>query len=82
LRPTSDSEINIEVWMPTTGWNNKLLAVGNGAWAGTISYAAMAPGLAAGYATTSTDTGHTGGQATFVVDHPEKVIDFFLPRGS
>lgn len=76
LRPTSDSEINIEVWMPSTGWNNKLLAVGNGAWAGTISYAAMAPGLAAGYATTSTDTGHTGGQAAFVVDHPEKVVDF------
>jgi len=76
LKPTSDSEINIEVWMPATGWNNKLLAVGNGAWAGTISYAAMAPPLASGYATTSTDTGHTGGAATFVVGHPEKVIDF------
>src|SRR4030095_9498867 len=24
LRPTSDSEIGIEVWMPATGWDNKL----------------------------------------------------------
>ena len=76
LKPSSDSEIKIEVWMPLSGWNNKLLAVGNGAWAGSISYNAMAPGLAAGYATTSTDTGHTGGQAATFVDRPEKVIDF------
>jgi feruloyl esterase len=76
VRPTSDSEIKIEVWMPETGWNNKLLAVGNGGWAGSISYGAMAPPVTAGYAATSTDTGHTGGAATFVVNHPEKVIDF------
>ena len=76
LRPTSDSDIKIEVWMPLTGWNNKLLAVGNGAWAGSISYNAMAPGLAAGYVTTSTDTGHAGGQAATFIDRPEKVTDF------
>jgi feruloyl esterase len=76
LKPTSDSEIKIEVWMPLTGWNNKLLAVGNGAWAGTISYPTMATPLAAGYTTTSTDTGHTGGQAATFIDRPEKVIDF------
>src|SRR5262249_49075167 len=38
LKPSSDSDIKIEVWMPTAGWNSKLLAVGNGAWAGSISY--------------------------------------------
>jgi feruloyl esterase len=76
LRPTNDSEINIEVWMPSSGWNSKLLAVGNGAWAGSIGYNAMGPAIAAGYAATSTDTGHAGGAATFVVGHPEKVIDF------
>ena len=36
-----------------------LQAVGNGGWAGTISYGAMAPALANGYATVSTDTGHS-----------------------
>jgi len=76
LKPSSDSEIKIEIWMPVAGWNNKLLAVGNGAWAGTISYTAMAPALAAGYAATSTDTGHTGRQAAGFIDHPEKVADF------
>jgi len=28
-RPTSDSEIHHEVWMPASGWNGKLVVVGN-----------------------------------------------------
>ena len=77
LTPVSDSEIKIEIWLPEAGWNGNLQSVGNGAWAGTISYPAMATALTAGYATASTDTGHTGGNpATFVPGHPEKVIDF------
>jgi len=76
LKPTSESEIKVEVWMPLTGWNNKMLAVGNGAWAGSISYNAMAAPLAAGYAATSTDTGHTGGQAATFINNIEKVKDF------
>src|SRR5438874_2416673 len=31
LKPVDDSEIRIEVWLPTAGWNNKLQSVGNGA---------------------------------------------------
>src|SRR5215475_8328868 len=58
LNPTSGSDIKIEVWLPETGWNGKLESVGNGAWAGTISYPAMATAVAAGYASASTDTGH------------------------
>src|SRR5215475_375942 len=78
LTPTSDSDIKIEVWLPAGGstWNGKLQAVGNGAWAGNISYPAMATALLAGYATVSTDTGHTGGNANFMVGHPEKLVDF------
>ena len=30
LQPSSDSDIKIEVWMPSTGWNGKFLGVGNG----------------------------------------------------
>ena len=41
-RPTADSDIKIEVWMPASGWNGKFQAVGNGGWAGTIAYTAMA----------------------------------------
>src|SRR5262249_19076336 len=76
LTPTSDSDIKVEVWLPANGWNRKFQAVGNGGWAGVISYAAMADALRAGYATASTDTGHVGGRGTFALDHPEKLIDF------
>ena len=76
VRPSPDSDIKIEVWLPALAWNGKFQAVGNGGWAGTISYGAMASALQEGYATASTDTGHTGGNATFAVGHPEKVIDF------
>ena len=76
LTPSSDSDIKIEVWLPLTGWNGKLQSVGNGAWQGSIGYAAMAEALGRGYATASTDTGHVGGSASFGMGHPEKVIDF------
>ena len=76
LTPSSDSDIKVEVWLPANSWNRKFQAVGNGGWAGVISYAAMADALRAGYATASTDTGHVGGRGTFALDHPEKLIDF------
>ena len=76
LKPTADSDITIEVWMPASGWNGKYQAVGNGAFNGSIAYAAMMTALARGYATSSTDTGHTGNNARFAPGHPEKVIDF------
>src|SRR6185436_17487440 len=34
LTPSSDSDIKIEVWLPSAGWNGKYQAVGNGGWAG------------------------------------------------
>jgi feruloyl esterase len=76
ISPTSDSDIKVEVWLPASGWNGKYQAVGNGGWAGSITYAAMARALRDGYATSSTDTGHTGGNASFALGHPEKLVDF------
>ena len=81
LKPSPDSDINIEVWMPTSGWNGKFQAVGNGGWAGTIAYAtpiprSLATALRRGYATAGTDTGHTGNSGSFALGHPEKLIDF------
>lgn len=76
IRPSRDSQIEIEVWMPTSGWNGKFLGVGNGGWSGNINYNALLAGLREGYATASTDTGHKGGSGSFVLGHPEKVIDF------
>ena len=76
LKPTNDSDIKVEVWLPADGWNGKFQAVGNGGWAGVISYSAMADAIRAGYASASTDTGHVGGRGTFALGHPEKLIDF------
>ncbi len=85
LRPSADSEIEMEVWMPASadgfggqasGWNGKFQFVGGGGWAGNISFPAMASALQEGYATASTDTGHKGGNALFAIGHPEKVVDF------
>ncbi|HZP48053.1 MAG TPA: tannase/feruloyl esterase family alpha/beta hydrolase [Vicinamibacterales bacterium] len=76
-RPTSDSEIRFEVWIPPAdAWNGKLAGVGNGGYMGSISYAAMATELRKGYATASTDTGHTGDDMRFGQAHPEKIVDY------
>jgi feruloyl esterase len=76
LTPSSDSDIKAEVWLPLAGWNGKLQVVGNGGWAGTISYSAMADAVRAGYAAASTDTGHSTQGGAFVLGHPEKLVDF------
>jgi feruloyl esterase len=51
LKPTPDSDIKVEFWMPEANWNRKYEAVGNGGWAGAISYSGMADALRRGYAT-------------------------------
>ena len=76
LKPTPDSDIHMEVWLPTSQWNGKFIAVGSGGWGGSLSYGEMADALRRGYAISATDDGHTGRGASFVVGHPEKLIDF------
>ena len=60
VRPTPDSRIRFEVWMPTSGWNGKFMGVGNGGWSGEIWYPFMGAALRDNYTTASTDTGHQG----------------------
>ncbi len=76
LKPTGDSDIKMEVWLPASGWNGKFQAVGNGAFSGSIAYPAMGRALSRGYAAASTDTGHVGNTASFAPGHPEKLADF------
>jgi feruloyl esterase len=77
-QPTPDSDINIEVWLPASGWNGKFRGQGNGGFAGEINYRALALAIAQGYASAATDTGHAGREtdATWALGHPEKIIDF------
>lgn len=78
IRPTPDSDIRFEVWMPASNWNGKFVGVGNGVWAGAITYVAMMDPLMMGYATAATDDGHQGNplDASFAAGHPEKLTDF------
>jgi len=76
LTPTADSDIRAEIWLPESGWNGKLLAVGSGGWGGAIGYDALADALARGYAAVGSDDGHESQGASFIVGHPQKLIDF------
>ena len=75
-RPTSDSEIKFELWLPTSGWNGKYQQVGNGGWAGSVPVGSFAEPLRRGFAVAGTDDGHTGGGAAWSIGHPEKLADF------
>jgi feruloyl esterase len=55
-KPTADSDIKIEVWMPANGWNGKFRGQGNGGFAGEIGYRALGLAIAQGYASAATDT--------------------------
>jgi len=81
LTPSADSDIKIEVWMPVADWNGKFQGVGNGGWSGAIGYGPLAAALRRGYAAASTDTGHSGGSASFALGHPEKLTDFAWRAG-
>jgi feruloyl esterase len=78
LKPTSDSLINMEMWLPTANWNGKFMGVGNGGFAGSIQGTTneMPQALRLGYATAGTDTGHQEQGGNWGIGHPEKMIDF------
>jgi len=78
IAPTSDSEIKFEVWLPVAAWNGNFQQVGNGGFAGSIVYPALGRALQDGYASASTDDGHTGSgtDGSWALGHPEKLIDF------
>lgn len=77
-KPSTDSDIVIEVWVPLAGWNGKFQGVGNGGFAGQIDYVGLGEAVGKGYAAAATDTGHTGSpiDAAWALGHPEKVVDF------
>ena len=78
LTPSADSHIEFEVWLPVAGWNGKYLGVGNGGFAGSIGYTALADAVANGYAASSTDTGHqaSGVDGSWAIGHHEKMVDY------
>jgi len=79
IQPSPDSHIEFEVWMPlASAWNGRYLGVGNGGFAGSITYPALAAAVKDGYAVSSTDTGHKGTvtDAQWALGHFEKITDY------
>jgi hypothetical protein len=79
IRPTGDSEIKFEVWLPQAAWTGRFESVGNGGFAGSIPFGAMVRPLTAGSAVAGTDDGHdtpVNTSAEWALGHPEKIIDF------
>ena len=75
LKPSADSDIQMELWLPLAGWNGNFRGTSPNGLGGVLNYNAMAVGLTDGFAVASTDTGHQGG-ATAWMRVPEKVTDF------
>jgi hypothetical protein len=81
-KPTGDSRITFEVWLPVNGWNGKFLSAGEGGFAGVLAYTrggldgGLDEFLRRGYATASTDTGHVSSDAFWAIGHPDRVVDY------
>jgi feruloyl esterase len=81
-RPSSDSEIKFEVWLPPTAndWTGRRMKVnGTGGYAGSIPYARLAQDVSDGLVTAGSNMGHDGGEsAAWTLNRPEKVKDWGL----
>src|SRR5215831_2328559 len=78
LKPSIDSDIKMELWLPVAAkWNSKLRGTGNGGLGGGagVNAGALANGVRRGYATAGNNTGHDG-DSSYALDHPEKIKDF------
>jgi len=81
-RPTADSSIYFEVWLPTETWNRRFLSSGEGGFAGSLNYTrrgldgGLDELLRRGYATASTDTGHVSSDTYWAIGHPERAADY------
>jgi feruloyl esterase len=80
-RPSSDSEIKFEVWLPATAaaWTGRLKVNGTGGFAGATPLGRLAQDIGDGFVTAGSNMGHDGGEsATWTLGHPEKVKDWGL----
>jgi feruloyl esterase len=75
--PVPASTIRFEVWLPAlSAWNHKIEGTGNGAYSNSLSWGGLINAIRLGYAASSTDTGHSGGDLKFAIGHPERIEDW------
>jgi feruloyl esterase len=80
-RPSFDSEIKFEVWLPPTAadWTGRMKVNGTGGYAGATPYGNLARDIGDGFVTAGSNMGHDGGEnASWTLGHPEKVKDWGL----
>ncbi|MBC5765849.1 tannase/feruloyl esterase family alpha/beta hydrolase [Ramlibacter albus] len=80
-RPSSDSEIRFEVWLPETAqaWSGRFKLNGTGGYNGAVPYARLAQDIEDGWVTAGSNMGHDGNEsAAWTLNHPEKVKDWGL----
>lgn len=58
--PGANDSVAVEVWLPTQDWNGRYQATGGGGYSSGEGEFALAPAVAAGYATSQTDGGNIG----------------------
>ena len=80
-RPSSDSEIKFEVWLPPTAsaWSGRMKVNGTGGYAGAVPFARLAQDVGDGFVSAGSNMGHDGGEsASWTLGRPEKVKDWGL----
>jgi feruloyl esterase len=80
-RPSADSEIKFEVWLPPSAaaWTQRLKVNGTGGYAGSIPYARLAQDVGDGFVSAGSNMGHDGGESpNWTLNRPEKVKDWGL----
>ncbi|KAI1097979.1 tannase and feruloyl esterase [Jackrogersella minutella] len=78
VKSSENSSYNFGLFLPDTTWNGKFMATGNGGFGGGINWPDMGILSQYGFATMSTDTGHSSDIAdgSWGLDAPERVIDW------
>jgi feruloyl esterase len=77
-RPSADSDIRFEVWLPAaSAWTGRLKVNGTGGFAGGVPTPRMAQDVALGFVAAGSNMGHDGGEsAAWALHHPERVMDW------
>ncbi len=77
-RPSQQSHINFEVWLPLADWSGRYYQVGNGGFAGSILYGSLAHFIQMGNVVAATDTGHQaqGIDGSWALGNPEAIVDY------
>ena len=77
-KPTADSNIRVELWLPAKGWSGRFYQVGSAGFAGNINYNGLVWQLERGNAVAATDNGHSAHRrdASWALGEPQKVIDY------